>query len=57
MRMLKIAGLNVIAVVVDGASTNHRFSRMHSIGKITYKAPNLSQSDEFSYFLQLMYLT
>ena len=54
--MLKIAGLNVIAVVADIASINHRFFRMHSInkhkkGKITYKAPNLSQPDEFIYFV------
>ena len=56
MRMLKIAGLNVIAVVADGASTNRRFFKMHSIdkykkGKITYKAPNLSQPEEFIYFV------
>ena len=56
IRMLKIAGLNVIAVVADGASINRRFFRMHSInkhkkGKITYKAPNLSEPDEFIYFV------
>ena len=53
--MLKIVGLNVIAVVADGASTNQRFFRMHSIDKykckITYKAPNLCQPEEFIYFV------
>lgn len=54
--MLKIAGLNVIAVVADGASINRRFFRMHSIdrynkGKITYNTPNLSQPEEFIYFV------
>ena len=46
----------VIAVVADEASINRRLFRMYSIdrynkGKITYKTPNLSQPEEFIYFV------
>ena len=46
IRILEIAGLQVICVVADGASANRRFFRLHAIEEykkcgITYLAPNI----------------
>ena len=49
IRLLQIAGLQVISVVADGASTNRRFFKLHSIDKykksgVTYLAPNVCRA-------------
>ena len=54
--MMKIAGLNVIAIVADGATNNRKFFRMHAIPEytksgITYKVPNLYDLGKFVYFV------
>ena len=46
IRLLQIAGLQVVCVVADGASANRRFFRLHSIDEykksgVTYLAPNV----------------
>ena len=46
IRLLQIAGLQVISVVADGASTNRKFFKLHCIDKykkcgVTYLAPNI----------------
>ena len=56
IRMLQIAGLNVVCIVADGASNNRHFFRSHSIPKfrksgVTYKAPNIFSPGEFVYFV------
>ena len=49
IRLLQIAGLQVICVVADGASANRRFFRLHSIDEykksgVTYLAPNICRA-------------
>ena len=49
---MKIAGLNAIAIVVDGATNKNKFFRMHAIPEhimsgITYKVPNLYDPGKF----------
>ena len=44
--MLQLAGLTVVSVVADGASSNRKFFRLHKISQhqksgVTYKAPNI----------------
>ena len=54
--MLKIAGLNVIAIVADGAPNNRKFFKMHAIPEykklsIACKVPNLYNPVKFMYFV------
>ena len=54
--MLQLAGLTVISVIVDGASSNHKFFQLHKIlqhqkSDVTYKAPNICQQGKFVYFM------
>ena len=54
--MLQLAGLTVVSVVVDGASSNRKFFQMHNISEyqkagVTYKAPNISRSGHFVYLM------
>ena len=56
VRMLQLAGLTVISVVTDGASSNLKFFRLHQIFKhqksgVTYKAPNVCWQGNYVYFM------
>jgi len=47
IRMLQLAGLTVVSVVENGASSNHIFFRLHKMlehqkSGVTFKAPNIS---------------
>ena len=56
IRMLQLAGLTVVSVVADGASSNRKFFRLHKIlehqkSGVTYKAPNISRNGHFVYLM------
>ena len=57
IRMLQIAGLQVICVTADGASPNRKFFKLHKIDKlvksgITYVAPNVCcKPGNYVYFM------
>ena len=56
IRMLQLAGLTVVSVVADGASSNRKFFRLHKIlehqkSGVTFKAPNISRNGHFVYLM------
>ena len=54
--MLQLAGLTVVSVVADGASSNRKFFRLHKISQhqksgVTYKAPNICRQGHYVYLM------
>ena len=49
---IEAAGLKVLCVVADGASTNRKFFKMHGVtnSEITYKTPNIFTSENRSLY-------
>ena len=54
--MLQLAGLTVISVFADGASSNHKCFQLHQNFQhqkscVTYKAPNVCHQGNYVYFM------
>ena len=54
--MLQLAGLTVVSIVADGASSNRKFFRLHKISQyeksgVTYKAPNICRQGHYVYLM------
>jgi len=59
--MLQLAGLTIVSVVADGASSNLKFFRLHIIlenqkSGVTFKVPNISRNGHLCTLCQMHHI-